>query len=89
VLFLIFQIVHPSLVQAYEKFKTDAAAANKKRPAPSSTTKMTGNRATKAGEIIHADVCGPMEESSLRGMRFYVCFKDDFSRYICADVGVD
>jgi hypothetical protein len=38
-------------------------------------------RATKAGEIIHADVCGPMEESSLRGMRYFVCFKDDFSRY--------
>jgi Reverse transcriptase (RNA-dependent DNA polymerase)/gag-polypeptide of LTR copia-type/Zinc knuckle len=38
-------------------------------------------RATKPGEIIHADVCGPMEESSLRGMRYYVCFKDDFSRY--------
>ena len=38
-------------------------------------------RATKPGEIIHADVCGPMEESSLRGMRYFVCFKDDFSKY--------
>jgi len=38
-------------------------------------------RTTKPGEIIHADVCGPMEESSLRGMRYFVCFKDDFSKY--------
>jgi len=35
-------------------------------------------RATSPGEIIHADVCGPMEESSLSGMRYFVCFKDDY-----------
>ena len=38
-------------------------------------------RATRPGEIIHADVCGPMEESSLSGMRYFVCFKDDYSKY--------
>lgn len=37
-------------------------------------------RATKSGEIIHADVCGPMKESPLRGTRYFVSFKDDFSR---------
>ena len=38
-------------------------------------------RATKTGEIIHADLCGPMEEPSLRGMQYFVCFKDDYSKY--------
>lgn len=37
-------------------------------------------RATVPGEIIHADVCGPFE-ASYSGFRYYVLFKDDFSRF--------
>lgn len=37
--------------------------------------------AEKPGDLIHADTCGPMEEESFSGYRYYVCFKDDFSKY--------
>lgn len=36
-------------------------------------------RAKEVGELIHSDVCGPMQEKSLSGARFYVLFKDDCS----------
>lgn len=38
-------------------------------------------KATKCGEIIHADVCGPIEEKSFGGSRYFVLFKDDFSHF--------
>lgn len=37
-------------------------------------------RATKPGEIVHADVCGPFC-SSFSKYRYFVLFKDDFSSY--------
>ena len=39
------------------------------------------NRATQVGELIHADVNGPMSKNSLGGSRYYVCFTDDFSKF--------
>lgn len=36
-------------------------------------------RAKEVGELIHSDVCGPMQETSLSGARYYVLFKDDCS----------
>lgn len=38
-------------------------------------------RTQKPGQLIHMDVCGPMEETSLGGSRYYLLIKDDFSRY--------
>lgn len=38
-------------------------------------------RTERAGELIHADLCGPMEEKSLGGARYYLLLKDDFSHY--------
>jgi hypothetical protein len=35
------------------------------------------------GELIHSDICGPMQESSFRGFRYFIVFKDDFSKYRC------
>ena len=37
--------------------------------------------AEKPGDLIHADVCGPMDHDSFSGYRYYVLFKDDFSKY--------
>lgn len=37
-------------------------------------------RATEPGEIIHADLCGPMECTSLGGAKYFVCFTCDYSR---------
>lgn len=39
------------------------------------------NRPTQTGELIHADICGPMRELSVGESRYFVCFKDDFSKY--------
>lgn len=39
------------------------------------------NRPKEVGELIHADVNGPMETTSLGGARYYVCFKDDYSKF--------
>lgn len=38
-------------------------------------------RATRIGELIHSDVCGPMSVPSPGGARFYVLFKDDYSGF--------
>jgi len=41
------------------------------------------NAAMKPGDLIHADVCGPMQEGSFKGYRYFVNFKDEFSKYRC------
>lgn len=41
-----------------------------------------GSRAQNALELIHSDVCGPMEVSSLGGARYFVTFIDDFTRKV-------
>lgn len=38
-------------------------------------------RATEAGEIIHADLCGPMKCASLGGSKYFLCFTCNFSRF--------
>jgi hypothetical protein len=39
-------------------------------------------RATKKLEIIHSEVCGWISPSSFGGYRYFVTFRDDFSRYV-------
>lgn len=34
------------------------------------------------GDLIYSDVCGPMSESSVQGMRYFVLFKDAASSYL-------
>lgn len=38
-------------------------------------------RAKKPRDLIHTDVCGPMSVESLGKRRYYVLFKDDFSKH--------
>ena len=38
-------------------------------------------RATNIGDLVHSDVCGPMEVESVGGSKFFVIFKDDYSKY--------
>ena len=40
----------------------------------------TRDRATKPGQLIHSDVCGPFL-SSISRYRYFVLFKDDFTKY--------
>ncbi|GBN41567.1 Retrovirus-related Pol polyprotein from transposon TNT 1-94 [Araneus ventricosus] len=39
------------------------------------------HRPSSPGQLVHADVCGPMPEKSLGGNRYFVAFKDDYSKY--------
>ena len=43
--------------------------------------KLSNSRADQPGKIIHADVCGPMEEESLGGAYYFLMLKDDYSHY--------
>jgi transposase InsO family protein len=43
----------------------------------STSTRIT----TRVGELIHTDLVGPMHISSPNGVKYYVVFKDDYSRY--------
>lgn len=36
---------------------------------------------SKTGELVHADLCGPIEEKSIGGSRYFLLLKDDFSNY--------
>lgn len=42
---------------------------------------VSDNVSTRTCEIIHADTCGPMEETSVGGSKYFVVFKDDYSKY--------
>ncbi|XP_058828385.1 uncharacterized protein LOC131688230 [Topomyia yanbarensis] len=39
-----------------------------------------GSRASEVLEVVHTDICGPMEVNSNSGSRFYIVFVDDRSR---------
>uniref|UniRef100_A0AAV1TZQ1 Integrase catalytic domain-containing protein n=1 Tax=Peronospora matthiolae TaxID=2874970 RepID=A0AAV1TZQ1_9STRA len=41
----------------------------------------TTARTSKLLEVIHSDVCGPMQTSTFSGKRYFVTFIDDKSRY--------
>lgn len=38
-------------------------------------------KSSECGQIIHADVAGPIEPASIGGSRYFVVFKDDFSHF--------
>lgn len=41
-----------------------------------------GNRATQTLELIHSNLCGPMENKSLGNSRYFITFIGDFSRKV-------
>ena len=48
-----------------------------KKPFP----KQSQHRAARPYEIVHSDVCGPMQVESKGGSRYMLTFTDDYSRY--------
>lgn len=42
---------------------------------------VSNNVTSRVCEIIHADTCGPMEKPSIGGSRYFVVFKDEYSKY--------
>ena len=51
-----------------------------KKPFP----KQSQHRAARPYEIVHSDVCGPMQVESKGGGRYVLTFTDDYSRYTTA-----
>ncbi|KMQ85317.1 retrovirus-related pol polyprotein from transposon tnt 1-94 [Lasius niger] len=43
--------------------------------------KPSKNRETEVLNLVHSDICGPMNVESLAGSKYFVTFIDDFSRY--------
>ena len=43
--------------------------------------KSSSNRATCKAELLHVDLCGPMEQLSVGGSKYGMLIKDDFSRF--------
>lgn len=39
------------------------------------------HKATAIGQIVHADVCGPMDVESLGGARYHLLIKDEYSHF--------
>lgn len=44
--------------------------------------KNCGSRASAPLEIVHSDLCGPMETASMGGAKYFITFVDDFSRNV-------
>ena len=42
---------------------------------------MKGNRAKEPLELVHNDVCGPINVQARGGYEYFVTFIDDYSRY--------
>lgn len=62
---------------AEEKF-CDGYALGKMHKLP---FKQRKDRSKNVGELIHADVNGPMSTVSMGDAHYYVCFKDDYSKF--------
>lgn len=41
-----------------------------------------GTRASRPLELIHSDLCGPMESMSYGGMKYFISFIDDYTRMV-------
>ena len=46
-----------------------------------SCPKLSLHRADKPLELVHSDLCGPMQVESIGGSRYMLTFIDDYSRY--------
>lgn len=42
----------------------------------------TGTRSSQILELVHGDVCGPMETTSIGGSRYFLILVDDYSRMV-------
>lgn len=61
-----------------EKFDCDGCAMGKMHRL---SFNLREEKAKACGEIVHADVCGPIPETSFGGARYFLLFKDDYSHF--------
>lgn len=61
-----------------EKFVCEQCLTGKQHRIP---FKLSESRASEPLQLVHTDVCGPMEEESLGGNRYFLLLKDDYTNY--------
>ena len=71
-------IVEGAVVSDDKEFFCESCQFGKAHKTP---FKKEVHRNSKPGEVIHTDVCGPMENTSLGGARYFLTFKDDATGY--------
>ena len=59
----------------------DCEACTQGKMHRSSFPKQSNHRAKKVLELVHSDLCGPMQVDSKGGSRYLLTFIDDYSRY--------
>ena len=69
---------HGINVEANKEFFDGCALGKARRQSFGTLT----SRPSIFGEQINADACGTMTETSVGGVRYYVCFKDDYSKIL-------
>jgi transposase InsO family protein len=62
------------------EFSCDSCQAGKSHRAAMPTA--ATHRSTRPLQLVHSDICGPINVQSLGGVRYLLTFVDDFSRYI-------
>lgn len=65
-------------VNTQEEFFCDACALGKMHKLPFETSQTKSDR---PGDLVHADLCGTMEEESLGGAKYFLLLKDDYSHF--------
>jgi transposase InsO family protein len=65
-------------VKSEEDMFCEACAMGKMHRLPFPNSESSANA---IGELIHADLCGPMETRSIGGSRYYLLLKDDYSHF--------
>jgi Integrase core domain. len=73
------KIIEDLNIDDFDDFFCDTCHLGKQSRKPHYTSSSV--RVSKPGEIIHSDVCGPMNIESPSGSRYFILFKDDFSKY--------
>lgn len=61
-----------------EEFQCEACILGKVHRECHSPSK---SRAVKCGDLVHGDLCGPMQKTSIGGSNYFLVLKDDFSGY--------
>ena len=74
---LVEGMIYPD-VNFDKEYEACALGSMHKLPSPKQST----NKASKPLELMHTDLCGPMNVDSIDGSKYMLTFTDDYNRYI-------
>lgn len=64
-----------------QDFFFEGCVFGKSHRLPFPKSKGEDHKSKAPAELIHADLCGPFQENSINGSRYFLLFKDDFPLY--------